>query len=236
LIDNIICVNNQQFLYTCTDTNCCNLVNTPYLNLAGPFDDIKIEGNDEDILTSGKAIMKQSGDGDGGSVICVQDVNAPKTAVWKQILDLDNYVGKVPKLKHCKNYLVKNLEDGTMQIKTKMIVGVMPGYKYEYYCDHKVVADSDSVTWSLDYEKTSDFDDVAGHWHVEDHPTNIGCSRLFYACDIKFKSPVPSPIINFVTKKALKQATSWVKKESEEQQDPENASESEEKIAFGLER
>jgi len=129
LIDNIICVNNQQFLYTCTDTNCCNLVNTPYLNLAGPFDDIKIEGNDEDILTSGKAIMKQSGDGDGGSVICVQDVNAPKTAVWKQILDLDNYVGKVPKLKHCKNYLVKNLEDGTMQIKTKMIVGVMPGYK-----------------------------------------------------------------------------------------------------------
>jgi len=27
------------------------------------------------------------------------------------------------------------------------------------------------VIWSLDYEKYSDFDDVAGHWHLEDHPT-----------------------------------------------------------------
>jgi hypothetical protein len=26
------------------------------------------------------------------------------------------------------------------------------------------------VTWKLDYDKTSDFDDVSGHWHVEEHP------------------------------------------------------------------
>lgn len=71
------------------------------------------------------------------------------------------------------------------------------------------------MTWSLDYDKTNDFDDVAGHWHVEDHPSKPGCSRVFYACDIKFKNALPGPIVNFLQKTALKQATAWVKKESE---------------------
>jgi len=72
------------------------------------------------------------------------------------------------------------------------------------------------VTWSLDYDKTSDFDDVAGHWHLQDHPTKRGYTRVFYACDIKFKNPIPGPIMNFLTKAALKNATGWVKRESEQ--------------------
>ena len=87
--------------------------------------------------------------------------------------------------------------------------------QYEYYCDHVYSPKDDSVTWTLDYEKLSDFDDVAGHWHLEDHPTKPGCTRVFYACDIKFKRAVPGPVMNFLTKSALKQATSWVKRESE---------------------
>ena len=42
-----------------------------------------------------------------------------------------------------------------------------------------------------------------------------GCSRVFYACDIKLSSPVPGPVLNWISKSALKQATAWVKKESE---------------------
>jgi hypothetical protein len=38
---------------------------------------------------------------------------------------------------------------------------------------------------------------------------------VFYACDIKTKGSVPGPVLNFISKSALKQATSWVKKESE---------------------
>jgi hypothetical protein len=71
------------------------------------------------------------------------------------------------------------------------------------------------MTWTLDYDKTSDFDDVSGHWHVAEHPTKADCTRVFYACDIKMAGSVPTPIINFIGKVALKQATSWVKKESE---------------------
>eukprot|EP00560_Eucampia_antarctica_P000051 CAMPEP_0197832870 /NCGR_PEP_ID=MMETSP1437-20131217/16558_1 /TAXON_ID=49252 ORGANISM="Eucampia antarctica, Strain CCMP1452" /NCGR_SAMPLE_ID=MMETSP1437 /ASSEMBLY_ACC=CAM_ASM_001096 /LENGTH=256 /DNA_ID=CAMNT_0043436493 /DNA_START=132 /DNA_END=902 /DNA_ORIENTATION=- len=185
----------------------------------GPFTDLSLDNNDEKTLMGGKAVMKVLADTEdpsgGGKSICVQDIEAPKTAVWNQILDLDHYVGKVSKVKECKNYLLKMKPDGSFKVKTKMVIGVMPGYKYEYYCDHTYHPDQDSVVWSLDYDKVSDFDDVAGHWHVEDHPKKPGCSRVFYACDIKFKAALPKPVLNFLTKSALKSATSWVKRESE---------------------
>ena len=49
-------------------------------------------------------------------------------AVWNQILDLDSYKGKVPKVSECKNYVAKLNEDGTSTMKTKMAVKVIPGY------------------------------------------------------------------------------------------------------------
>jgi len=71
------------------------------------------------------------------------------------------------------------------------------------------------LIWSLDYDKLSDFGDVAGHWHLENHPSKPGCTRVFYACDLKLKNSVPGPVMNFLSKTALKTATGWVKKESE---------------------
>jgi hypothetical protein len=195
----------------------------PYV--AGPFG-MKLKAKDEETLSKGNPVMKQLPPDDptdklGGKAICVQDVEAPKSAIWRQILDMDSYVGKVMKVKECKNYVVKDNGNGTMQLKTKMVLGVLPGYSYTNFYDHCFNAKKGSVTWSLDYDKTSDFDDVAGHWHVEDHPSKPGCSRLFYACDLKFKNALPKPITNFLQKTALKQATAWVKKESEGNPDAE---------------
>mmetsp|Transcript_28502 Transcript_28502/g.28872 ORF Transcript_28502/g.28872 Transcript_28502/m.28872 type:complete len:259 (+) Transcript_28502:68-844(+) len=185
---------------------------------AGPFESLDLNKGDEKVLESGKSIMKQnlgSGDELGGGAICVQDVAAPKEAVWSQILDLDSYKGKVPKVNECKNYFVKKNKDGTIIFKTKMAVKVIPGYGYTSFYDHTYNPTKDSMTWRLDYDKKSDFDDVSGHWHLEEHPTKPECTRVFYACDIKLKGAVPGPVVNFVSKSALKAATSWVKKESE---------------------
>jgi len=98
----------------------------------GPFG-MAIESDEENVLEKGNPLMKQLPPDDpadklGGKAICVQDVAAPKSAVWSQILDMDRYVGKVNKVKECNNYLVKDNGDGTMQVKTKMVLGVMPGY------------------------------------------------------------------------------------------------------------
>lgn len=99
---------------------------------AGPLDSVKLDKADEKLLDSGKPVMKQTPPSDDGAVaggaICVQDVEAPREAVWSQILDFDSYKGKVPKVNESRNYVVKENPDGTHNIKTKMVVGVMPGY------------------------------------------------------------------------------------------------------------
>lgn len=100
---------------------------------AGPFENLSLGKKDEVALESGKPVMKQIMPGKdsqelGGTAICIQDVNAPKSAVWNQILGLDNYEGKVPKVKKCNNYTVRKNPDGSHTIKTLMKIGIMPGY------------------------------------------------------------------------------------------------------------
>lgn len=71
------------------------------------------------------------------------------------------------------------------------------------------------MIWTLDYDKTSDFDDVSGHWHLEEHPDDPNCTRVFYACDIQLKGAVPKPVLNYLSQSALRTATGWVKREAE---------------------
>jgi len=99
---------------------------------AGPFESLKLDSSDEKLLESGKPVMKQTEGADSGGAICVQDVDAPKDAVWAQILSLDSYKGKVPKVNESKNYKVQQNPDGTCTIKTKMVVGVIPGYSVSF--------------------------------------------------------------------------------------------------------
>lgn len=95
----------------------------------GPFTSLDLNKGDEKELEAGKPVMKQNqGSELAGGAICVQDVDAPKAAVWSQILDMDSYKGKVPKVNECKNYVVNQNNDGTTTMKTKMVVGVIPGY------------------------------------------------------------------------------------------------------------
>jgi hypothetical protein len=99
----------------------------------GPFENMKLSRQDESTLNKGESVTKQtmpSADDPeaGGGVLCIQDVDAPKAAVWNQILDLDSYEGKVSKVNKCKNYFVGKNKDGSSTIKTKMVLGVMPGY------------------------------------------------------------------------------------------------------------
>ena len=141
-----------------------------------------------------------------------QDISSPTSSVWSQILDFNSYVGKVPKLKTCNTYATESEEDHK-RLKVKMVIGVLPGYSYTCYYDHKFYPSKNSLTWSLDYEKYSDFDDVQGHWHVED--VGDRRCRVFYAADLKMRGKVPGPVMNILSKKALREATGWVKRESE---------------------
>ena len=103
----------------------------------GQFENLSLGKKDEQHLLAGKPVMKQvmpdkDSEDTSGTAICIQDVDAPKAAVWNQILDLDAYKGKVPKVKECHNYVVRKNPDGTHSIKTMMKLGIMPGYSVRY--------------------------------------------------------------------------------------------------------
>ena len=66
---------------------------------------------------------------------------------------------------------------------------------------------------TLDYRYNSDFDDNVGHWQVVKHPTKQGWTRLLYSCKVKLFPWIPEFIVKFLTSTALKESTSWVKKE-----------------------
>mmetsp|Transcript_34266 Transcript_34266/g.79049 ORF Transcript_34266/g.79049 Transcript_34266/m.79049 type:complete len:239 (-) Transcript_34266:1234-1950(-) len=145
----------------------------PYV--PGPFN-LMLDGKDEDQLRTGKPVTKSTKpeDGDeetGGGAICVQDINAPKAAVWSQILRMGEYPKKVPKVTECRNYCVRRNRNGSVTMKTFQRIRIFPGYSYVNYYDHTFDPEKDSLVWSLDYDKTSDFDDCSGHWHLQDHPT-----------------------------------------------------------------
>jgi hypothetical protein len=107
----------------------------PY-NPTNPFQGVSLSRKDESLLLDGKPVTKQTmpskddiaSGAAGGSAICVQDVQAPPCAVWNQILDLNSYQKKVSKVNESRNYFVKKLGHGITNIKTKMVLGVLPGY------------------------------------------------------------------------------------------------------------
>ena len=118
------------------------------------------------------------------------------------------------------------------------------GIRFRYFMVHKFNPRTNTFTWTLDYDRSSNFDDNVGHWQVMKHPSKNGWSRyakeytstewphleikgwlllfdfnfdirVVYSCQVKLFSWVPGLVIKFLTKTAILEATQWVKKESE---------------------
>ena len=156
-----------------------------------------------------------------GRGLVVQDVHAPPDVVWDRILDFDHYVGMVPKTAESSNYQVirhkATKRDPLEQtIFTKMKVGLPLVPKMTFFVKHLYYPELNSLTWTLDYTRKSDFDDSVGYWYVIPHPTLPNWSRVYYSVSVSMYDWVPKAVVNFMSTKALTDATGWVKRFSEE--------------------
>jgi hypothetical protein len=160
--------------------------------------------------------------GDSGRGLVVQDVDAPTDVVWGRILDYDNYANMVPKTVESKNYMVVEHKPTKAnnflerEIYTRMKVG-FPMLKLEFFVRHFLhIQHHKSLTWTLDYTKESDFDDSCGYWYCIPHPDDPDeRTRLYYSVQVSMFDWVPAFVVDFMSKKALTDATAWVKKYSE---------------------
>jgi len=172
------------------------------------------------ILESSKPYKTQIDSGAGGRGLVVQDVHAPTDVVWGRILDYNNYSKMVPKTPESKNYEVKKLNPSKKDplaeiIFTRMKVG-LPMLKLEFFIRHLYYPSLNSLTWTLDYTKKSDFDDSCGYWYIIPHPDKPKAwTRVYYSVEVSMFDWIPKFALDFISAKALVDATAWVKKFSE---------------------
>eukprot|EP00581_Thalassiosira_minuscula_P009936 CAMPEP_0183708044 /NCGR_PEP_ID=MMETSP0737-20130205/4438_1 /TAXON_ID=385413 /ORGANISM="Thalassiosira miniscula, Strain CCMP1093" /LENGTH=336 /DNA_ID=CAMNT_0025935831 /DNA_START=113 /DNA_END=1123 /DNA_ORIENTATION=+ len=184
---------------------------------------VALDGKAKSTLKSGKPYQTQVQSGEsGGRGLVVQDVNAPTHVVWGRILDYDNYANMVPKTIDSKNYKIVPHKPSKAnnflekEIYTRMKVG-FPMLKLEFFVRHYLyLQQHNSLTWTLDYTKESDFDDSCGYWYIIPHPDDPDeRTRLYYSVGVSMFDWVPKFVVDFMSSKALTDATAWVKKYSE---------------------
>ena len=175
------------------------------------------------ILSSGKPFQTTihvPGSTSGRGLV-VQEVHAPPNVVWDRILDFDHYADMVPRTFECKSYHVQRQNptkhDALEEIIfTKFKIGLPLIPKMTFYVKHLYYPALNSLTWTLDYSKKSDFDDSVGYWYVVPHPDRPEWSRVYYSVAVNMYDWVPKAVVKFMSTKALTDATGWVKKFSEE--------------------
>jgi hypothetical protein len=102
------------------------------------------------------------------------------------------------------------------EIYTRMKVG-FPMLKLEFFVRHFLYIQAHKcLTWTLDYTKESDFDDSCGFWYIIPHPDDPDeRTRVYYSVQVSMFDWVPKFVVDFMSSKALTDATAWVKKYSE---------------------
>jgi hypothetical protein len=205
-------------------TCCSSFVNTestahPHQGKVIPFKPgdpkVKLDRKALNILSQGRPYQTQIKSGSSGRGLVVQDVEAPTNIVWDRILDYNNYAKMVPKTLESQNYKVEKHRDGSQTIYTRMKVG-FGIIKLVFYVKHEYLPKLHSLTWTLDYTKKSDFDDSCGYWYVVPHPDDpTHKTRVYYSVAASMFDWVPQFVVNFMSNKALTDATGWVKTFSE---------------------
>mmetsp|Transcript_20409 Transcript_20409/g.42567 ORF Transcript_20409/g.42567 Transcript_20409/m.42567 type:complete len:291 (-) Transcript_20409:46-918(-) len=161
------------------------------------------------LLKNGKPYQTQVKTGNRGRGLVVQDIAAPPSVVWDTILNFDNYAKMVPRTTYSKNYGVSGSNPRT--IKTGMKIGVVVT-KMEFFIKHLYYPRKSSLVWTLDYSRKSDIDDSVGFWYVAKEGSG---SRVYYSVEVSMFDWVPNIVMDILSKKALTEATGWVKKEAE---------------------
>jgi len=165
-------------------------------------------------LNNGEAVMLNERSGKSGRGFVIQDIGATPTICMDKIRDLKLYPKVVPHLKSVDIYDHMQFPNGTTKTGAKFDVSIMGmGIGYYLLLTHEPAYNT--LTWTLDYKRNSDFDDNVGHWQVEPHPKKSGWTRLLYSTKVKLFPWVPEFLVNFLTNKALSDSTAWVKRESE---------------------
>ena len=186
----------------------------PHRGVLDPYPPVSLaieldEKQHEKLAKGDLVIFTQEEKDTGGRGVAVLDIHAPIDTVWSRIMGFEHYKEWVGPVKIAEVYR----QDGHDTFTHMKVSGFL--YKYEYYLLNTWWPDEAMMTWVMDYDRNSDFDDCVGAWFVEAHPTKEDWSRAWFSTDLKLKVKIPGFLMKFIKKQGLKDATSWVQEQSE---------------------
>ena len=88
--------------------------------------------------------------------MCLQDVEASPAVTMDRIRDLANYKNMVPKVKSVEVYHEETFPNGTVKQWANFQVGLSL-LTFSYYLKLAFEPTFHTLTWTLDYSRTSDF-------------------------------------------------------------------------------
>ncbi len=159
-------------------------------------------------LGRGQAVMKQVRYDGGGRALAIQDIDAPADVVWDTILAYDRYPDWVAHVESAEIYARRG-HHWLIAFELSLF-----GMSVDYFTDNLVRRDEGWMSWTLDYSRKSDVDDMVGYWLVTPVSTDPPVTRLEYASDMRIRW-APDFIVRYLSKDALTEGTAWVKHRAE---------------------
>ena len=182
---------------------------TPY---AGEPELPPLSRKDMKRLRQGKVLTKKQLIEDSKRALVVFRVAADSATIWSVIRDFASYPEWINDIKSTQVY---QQEDGVIYVRFDSENKYAGPSSWFARHDYPKTNERQWGTWTLDYHRRSDLDDSVGYWRVmplEDDPEH---SLVIYSATLKLKSKVPGFIVGIIVKARLKQATVWVKEQSE---------------------
>lgn len=176
---------------------------------ANPPVPVSLTAAEEAQIRTDKPVFKQIDNGTSGRGAAVFVVDAPPERVWQTIRSFEKYPDWIDAVEACEVYDVRGDHVYARFVLKKF------GMEITYFIDHTWAAEDGWVTWTLDYSRTSDFDDSVGMWRVSALPEDPQRSKVEYSVDLYVTAYVPGFVRSFVVEQGIKDATKWVKARSE---------------------
>mmetsp|Transcript_25208 Transcript_25208/g.81519 ORF Transcript_25208/g.81519 Transcript_25208/m.81519 type:complete len:277 (-) Transcript_25208:1757-2587(-) len=178
-------------------------------------DGIELSAKQAAQVGEGQKVMlaKRDLNAGGGRGTAVCDVASPPKYVWNAVLDFEHYEGRLAQCKKSTVYERKRSRR-TETIKVHMILDAFVK-EFNCYYDHTYRPDESALTWTLDPDKKSDFNDVQGQWCVDKHPTKPNWSRVWYSADIALPPWLPKFVVVNLCKTSGVKALDFAKQAAE---------------------
>ena len=171
-------------------------------------DSIQLTAEEQRQFDAGEVVLRQETTTGQGEGVAVQRIDAPIETVWEVILDYDEYPARISTVDTCEVYRERG-DDVYVDMQSSVM-----GIRFGQYTRNSVHRDEGYMSWTLDYSRLSDVEDMIGYWRLEQISSNPAVTRLEYGTELMV-GQVPGFLVGFLTRDALRSGTAWVKEYSE---------------------